>query len=221
MRAHAPRSAKLRPRRRDDEEPGLCAALAQGPQNVDRRRVGPLQILEGEHDRLRARPRQYSGDDRRQLPPAHLFRRLCRRASRRQWDTHQRREQRRIFGRVEVDEAEGVFEIRQALLGREIRVESLASPFSDRMKRSVLQELRRRPFDECVRRLAQSRVELLQEPRLAETGLADDQRELPVARPRALPAAREKAQLLVAADVNGVSVRAPLRRPPPLARMMR
>src|SRR5271166_6816065 len=57
--------------------------------------------------------------------------------------------------------AEGVFEIDEALLGREIRAESLAAPFGDRMHRGVLQELRPRPFDECVRHLTDPGTELL------------------------------------------------------------
>ena len=103
--------------------------------------------------------------------------------------------------------AEGVFEIHEALLGWEIRAELLAAPFGDRMHRGVLQELRPRPFDECVRHVTDPGTELLDEPRLAETRLTDDQRELPVARPRALPAAHEMAQLLFAAD-EGVRERA-------------
>ena len=43
-------------------------------------------------------------------------------------------------------------------------------------------------------------MELLDEPRLAEAGLADDQHELSFACPRTLPAARKHAQFLLAAD---------------------
>ena len=43
-------------------------------------------------------------------------------------------------------------------------------------------------------------MELLDEPRLAEAGLADDQDELSFACPRALPAAREQRKFLLAAN---------------------
>jgi hypothetical protein len=43
-------------------------------------------------------------------------------------------------------------------------------------------------------------MELLDEPRLAEAGLADDQNQLSFASPRALPAARKHAQFLLAAN---------------------
>ena len=58
VRTHAPGRAKFRPRRRDDEQRRLRAALGQRVHEVERRRIGPMQVLEGEHDRLRPRPRQ-------------------------------------------------------------------------------------------------------------------------------------------------------------------
>ena len=68
------------------------------------------------------------------------------------------------------------------------------------MQRRVLQKLRGAPFDPGVRRLREPRMELLDEPRLAEAGLAYDQHELAFARAGALPAAREQAQFLLTAD---------------------
>ena len=54
-----------------------------------------------------------------------------------------------------------------------------------------------------MRRLAQARAELLDEPRLADAGLADDEDKLALARKRALPAALNEAKLLLAADERG------------------
>ena len=68
------------------------------------------------------------------------------------------------------------------------------------MQRGVLQQLRGRPLDPGVRRLRQPGAELLDQPRFAEARLADDQRELPLAAARALPAAREQVEFLGAAD---------------------
>jgi hypothetical protein len=62
MRVRAPRRAKFRPRGRDNEQRGLRATLAQGSQHIDRRWVGPLQVLEGEQHGLRARARHDPGD---------------------------------------------------------------------------------------------------------------------------------------------------------------
>ena len=113
------------------------------------------------------------------------------------------------------------FEIGEALLGRRIRAEALPAPFGDRMQRCVLQELRGAPLDPGVRRLRKARMELLDKPRLAEARLADDQRELAFARPRALPAALKQAKLLLAADERRqATARRPF-GPPPLARTMR
>ena len=49
------------------------------------------------------------------------------------------REQRRIFHRVETDEAQRALEVRKALFGRQVRTEPVAAPFGDRVQRGVLQ----------------------------------------------------------------------------------
>ena len=51
-----------------------------------------------------------------------------------------------------------------------------------------------------MRRLREPGAKLLDQPRFAEARLADDQRELPLAAARALPAAREDVEFLGAAD---------------------
>ena len=105
-----------------------------------------------------------------------------------------------MFGRVEADQPQRVLEVCEALLGRSIHTKALPAPFRDWMQRRVLQKLRSAPLAPGMRRLSQLRMELLDEPRLAEAGLADDQNELSFASPRTLPAAREHAQFLLAAD---------------------
>src|SRR5271165_1049012 len=88
------------------------------------------------------------------------------------------------------------------------------TPFSDRVQGGVLQQLRRGPLNPSVRRFAKRRVEFLDQPRLADAGLADDQNKLAFARPHALPAAYQEAQFLLAADKGRQS---PRPRPPAAA----
>ena len=68
------------------------------------------------------------------------------------------------------------------------------------MERRVLQELRRAPFDPGVRRLRETRMELLDKPRLAEPGFSHEEHELAFACPSALPSAREYSEFLFATD---------------------
>src|SRR6516225_7216795 len=68
------------------------------------------------------------------------------------------------------------------------------------MKRRVLEQLRCAPFDPGVGRLREARMELLDEPGLAQAGFADDQSKLTITCPGALPAARQQAQFLLAPD---------------------
>ena len=136
---------------------GACApALGQRAHEIERSRVGPVQVLEGEHRRLRPRARQNPRRHRRQLSAAQLLgrefggailgERGCRRAAR----------AGRIFGWVEADQPQRVLEVGQALFSGRVRAaETLAAPFGDRMQRRILQQLRRRPLDPGVRRLAE------------------------------------------------------------------
>ena len=48
VRAQAPVRAELRPRRRDEEQRRLRAALGQRTHEIERSRVGPVQVLEGD-----------------------------------------------------------------------------------------------------------------------------------------------------------------------------
>jgi streptomycin 6-kinase len=74
MRAQASGRAKLQARGRDDQERRLHSALGERVHEIERSRIGPVQVLEGEHDRLRPRARQNPGCYRLQLPASQSFR---------------------------------------------------------------------------------------------------------------------------------------------------
>ena len=113
-----------------------------------------------------------------------------------------------------------VLEVGEALVGGLIRAEALAAPFGDRVQRRILQQLRRRPFDPGVRRLAEPRAKLLDEARLADAGFADDRARAGPRLSRARSQRRRKRSSSSSRPTSGVSARAPKRRPP-LARTMR
>ena len=107
----------------------------------------------------------------------------------------------RILRRVELDLRQRAFQVRKPPLRRHVgAAEPLAAPFGDRVQRRVLQKLRAAPFDPGVRRVAQPGVKFLDQARLAEARLADDQHQLPVALPRPLPAPHQHGDFLVATD---------------------
>jgi hypothetical protein len=120
-----------------------------------------------------------------------------------------------------VDAEDGLF-FGRVLAGhdhdRNLIREALASPFGDRVQGRILQELRRRQFDKCVR-LPKRRTKLLNETRLADARFADNERELGVAGARPLPAPAQQVELLLAPGEGGESACA--RALPPLARTMR
>src|SRR6516164_9390385 len=92
-----------------------------------------------------------------------------------------------------------MLQVRELLLRRYIgTAKALAAPFGNRMQRRVLQKLRATPFDPGVRGIAQPRMEFLNEPRLADPRLADDEHQLAVALPRSLPAPHQHGDFLVA-----------------------
>ena len=138
------------------EQRRLRAAVGERAQEVERRRVGPMQVLESEDNRLRPRPSQNQGGHRRQLPAPQLLRREAGRAIRRQRNVYERREQGRVFRRVEADQPQRVLEICEALLGRSIHTKALPAPFGDWMQRRVLQKLRSAPLAPGMRRLSQA-----------------------------------------------------------------
>ena len=188
MRPRAPGWAELGPRRRENEQRRLRTPLGESLQEIKRGRIGPMQVLEREHDRLRARPGEKPRDKGRQLPPAQFLRREFRDALLWQWNVDQRREQGRVFGWVETDQTQSVLEVGEAPVGRLIHAKALATPFGDRMQRRILQELRRRQFDKGVWRLTERRAKLLHQTRLADAGFADNERELARAIASPIPA---------------------------------
>ena len=162
MRAHGPGRSEFRPRGGDDQQRGLRAALGERAQKIERGRVGPVQILEGENHWLRPRAGQHPGRHRRQLPTAQFLGRQLRTAVLPQGNVDQRREQGRVFGRVEADQPQSVLEVGETpLVGRVGAAKTQSAPFGDRMQRRVLQELRGGPFDPGVRRLGEFCAELL------------------------------------------------------------
>ena len=121
-----------------------------------------------------------------------------------------------MLGWVQAEQTQCVFEVGEALLSRSIQAKPLPVPFGDRVQRRVLQKLRGAPFDPGMRSFREPRVELLDEPRLAETRFANDLDELALARSGALPTPRKQAQFLFAADERRQGSRAA--SPPAAAR---
>src|ERR1700733_9117904 len=151
-----------------------------------------MQVFESEDKRLGPRPRQNPGSHRRQLPSPQLFGREIRGAVRRQRDVNERCEQGRMFGWVEAGQTQRAFEVGEALLGWRIRTKTKPPPFGDWMERRVLQKLRGAPLAPGMRCLRQLRMELFDQPRLAEAGLAYDQHEWPSPRGTAPPGGGER-----------------------------
>ena len=179
----------------------LRAALGERPHEVERGRVGPVQVLEGERDgceRAPARTQAASAAScrRRNSSGASFAARPCR-----QRDVDQRGEQGRIFGGVEADQPQRALEVGEALLRGSLRRRTAARPHSAIGCSGVFcRSCDALHSTQVCGVSAEPRAELLDEPRLADAGLADDEHELALACPRALPAAREQAELLLATD---------------------
>src|SRR5580704_7123618 len=105
-----------------------------------------------------------------------------------------------MFGWVEAEQTQRVFEVGEALFGRRTHAKTLPAPFGDWVQWCVLQKLRGAPFDPGVRRFCEPRMELLEEPGFAQAGFAGDQRELAFALPGALPATSKQAEFFLATD---------------------
>ena len=128
VRAHAPRRAELRPRRGDDEQRRLRPALGQRAHEVERRRIGPVQVLEGEHDRLRPRPARIhaiiaASCRRRNSSGANFAARSAGNGI-----STSGASKRRVFGWVEPDQTQRVLEVGEALFGRQHPRRSAAGP---------------------------------------------------------------------------------------------
>ena len=144
---------------------GDCAPRsASRAHEIERGRIGPVQILKGENHRLRPRARQNPGDiaascRRRNSSGGNLARRSSRSgmstsgASRGAYSAASR-----------PIRPQSVLEVGETpLVGRVGAAKAQSAPFGDRVQRRVLQELRGGPFDPGVRRLGEFCAELLDE----------------------------------------------------------
>ena len=95
VRARRPWRAKFGARRGDDHKRRRCAAFGEHLQEIERGRVGPVEVFEGEHERLSARSRKQPGGHRRELAAAQFVGRKFRRANRCGGNVEQGREQGR------------------------------------------------------------------------------------------------------------------------------
>jgi len=104
VRARAPGWTELCPHGRDYEQRRLRAALGERLHQIERGRVGPVQVLEDQHGRLRTRAREIPRRHRRELPSPQFLGREFRRTLFEQRNVDQRRDQGRIFLRVEANQ---------------------------------------------------------------------------------------------------------------------
>ena len=201
MRARAPRRAEFRPRGRDNQQRRKRAAFrkARNASSV----VGSVQCRSSTASTTgcaRA-PAKYQAEIAANCRRRSSSGASVKRALGRERNVDERREQRNIFHRVELDLRERRFEIGETPFGRRFgAAEPLPPPVGDRMKRRILQELRRAPLDPGVRRIGEAGAEFLDQARLAEARLADDHDELALAPARAVPAPEQHRHLVLAAD---------------------
>ena len=129
MRAHRPRRAELGPRRVQQQQPRGRALLDQQLDQLQRRGIDPVQVLDRDHQRLRAGGAEHPFDQRRQQAAALLLgRQRRRRILRRQRQIQQRREQRDRFGRLRGRPAVSRgCQLRELVLGRGRVAEELAA----------------------------------------------------------------------------------------------
>ena len=141
--ARRPRRAEFRARRRDDHERRRRASFSEHLQQIKRGRVGPMEVFEGEHERLRAGAREHPSDHCSELAAPQLVGRKFRRVDSRGGNIEQRREQWRELNRIELHLRERGFEVGKPRFRRDLgAAKSLLSPFDQRMERCVLQQLR-------------------------------------------------------------------------------
>src|SRR5215472_16924180 len=160
-----------------------------------------MQILEHEHQRLNPCTRDHPAGQRRELPSPQLLRRHSQPALLGYGNVEERREQGDIFRRIELDQRESVLQVCKSPLRRYVSAaKALAAPFSDRVQRCVLQELQATPLCPGVRRLAQPGMKFLDQARFTYSGLANNQHQLPLALPRALPAPHQHGDLFLATN---------------------
>jgi hypothetical protein len=192
------------PGRRHDIERHLRAALGDAPQHIERGRIGPVQILESQYQRLRLGTGHDPVGQHRQLPAAQFLGRQWRYAFLGQRNIKKRREQGSVFRGIELDLGKRVFQVRQPPFRRQVSAaEALPAPFSDWVQRRVLQKLRAAPLHPGVRGVGEPGVEFLNQARFAQARFADDQRQLALAPTRPLPAPHQHGDFLVTAHKRG------------------
>ena len=155
-----------------------------------------MQVLESEDKRLGPRPGQNPGGHCRQLPSPQLF---AARISRRGPAAAGYQRAVRAGSHVRLGrgrQTQRVFEVGEALFGWQHPRQSGARPHSAIGWSGVFcRSCEALHSTQVCGVSAELRMELLDEPRLAEAGLADDQHELAFARAGALPAARSRSRV--------------------------
>ena len=171
MRAHRPGRAEFGPRGREDHQRRLRAALDQRAQEIERGRIGPVEVLD-----RRARP---AGSARRRdtrrpspraagagIPPA-----PGRTSARAQRNVEQRSEQGRGLRRVEPDQRERQLEVGEPLFARDVRSRRTAGgPIRRSDAAACSAAVATTPIRPRCAASSQFRPELLDQPRLAEAG---------------------------------------------------
>ena len=200
---------------------GACAPLlGESLHQIERGRIGPVQVLEDEHGRLRARPGEKPRDQRRQLPAAQFLGRKLRRALLRQRDVHQRRDQGRIFGGVEADAAEACSRgrrgaARQAHPRRSAGVPIRRAGAAAYSAGAATTTIRQR----CAASRGASARNSSMRRDLPMPGSPTTSASWPAPLAAPLPAPAQELELLLAPDEGGEGARAA--RLPPLARTIR
>ena len=182
VRARRPWRAKFGARRGDDHQRRRRASFGEHLQEIERGRVGPVEVFEGEHERLCARPREQPGDHRGELAAPQLVGRKFRRVDRCGGNVEQGREQGRELDRIELHLRERGFEVGKPRSPARLRSRQIAAfptRSADAAPCSATIAMRSiRPRNGASRRAG---AKLIDESRLADSGLADDLNELPVA----------------------------------------
>ena len=209
VRARRPRGAKFGARRREDHQGRGRSSLGEHLQEVERGRIGPVEVFEGEHERLRASARKQPGDHCGELAASQFVGRKFGRTKRRGGNVEQGRKQRRKLDRIELHLRQRGIEVGKTAPRRDVdSPKSLPAPLGQRMQRGVLQQLRRGPLDPGMGPLGKPATKLIDETRLAESGLANDLDELSVAVSRTLPALGEQREIVVSPDERRLYPRA-------------
>src|SRR5262249_32966831 len=201
VRANSPGWPKLWASGDQDKQRRQRTAFGNATKEIECGRVGPMNIFERQHDRLDLGACHCPIRERCQLSAPQFLGRQSQRPFLWQRNVEQWGKYRGTLHRVELDQRESVLQVCKPPLRRQVgAAEALASPLSDRMQWRVLQELRAAPFDPGVRDLAQPGMKLLDQPRLPQPRLADDQHQVPVALPAPLPAPPPPGGFFLAAD---------------------